>query len=236
MATDDDGVHTPSEQRELQERQHATAAEKDRGSKTATVLGGALVVLLLLGGAFYYFGNRPAGTDVATAPGAKQPESSTPAAPPRPSASADNPAVAPTAPQSESSSSSRSQQSNASPPAPVATPAEPPSAPPAPTAQSATNDTPAAPRAEPAPMRDQPAALPDQPAAGTKNEVILVVKRGPATIRSEPGKKGRVIGTAAKNAQLKEIGRSGRWVEVESDAGRGWISVGLLAPLAMESR
>ena len=85
-------------------------------------------------------------------------------------------------------------------------------------------------------MRDQPAALPDTPAAAPKNEIIMVVKRGPANIRSEPGKKGRVIGTAAKDAQLKEIGRSGRWVQVETESGRGWIGSGLLAPLSSKSR
>lgn len=84
-------------------------------------------------------------------------------------------------------------------------------------------------------MRDQPAALPDQAAAAPKNEIILVVKRGPANIRSAPGKSGRVIGRAAKDAQLKELGRSGSWVEVETEAGRGWIGAGLLAPLSREN-
>jgi hypothetical protein len=79
-------------------------------------------------------------------------------------------------------------------------------------------------------MRDQPAALPDKPAVAPKTEVIMVVKRGPANIRSEPGMNGRVIGTAAKDTQLKELSRSGGWVEVETDSGRGWISSGLLAP------
>jgi len=81
-------------------------------------------------------------------------------------------------------------------------------------------------------MRDQPAALPDQSTAVPKPEVILVVvKRGPANIRSTPGKAGRVIGAVAKNAQLKEISRTGNWVEVETQSGRGWISAALLAPL-----
>jgi uncharacterized protein YgiM (DUF1202 family) len=78
-------------------------------------------------------------------------------------------------------------------------------------------------------MRDQPAALPDQPAAAPKNEVVLVVKRGPANVRSTPGKGGRVIGTVTKDAQVKEISRSGSWVEVETESGRGWISSALIA-------
>ena len=85
-------------------------------------------------------------------------------------------------------------------------------------------------------MRDRLTALPDQSAAAPRQNEILVVKRGPANIRSAPGKSGRVIGTAAKDAQLKEIGRSGSWVEVETEAGRGWIGAGLLAPLSREGR
>jgi len=84
-------------------------------------------------------------------------------------------------------------------------------------------------------MRDQPAALPDQPAAAPKNELVIV-KRGPANLRSAPGKGGRVIGTVAKDAQLKEISRSGSWVEVETESGRGWMSTSLLAPVAAASR
>ena len=86
-------------------------------------------------------------------------------------------------------------------------------------------------------MRDQPTALPDQATAEPKNEIILVVKRQ-ANIRTAPGKAGRVIGTAAKDAQVKEIGRSpsGEWAQVETAAGSGWMSMKLLAPLAPQSR
>jgi len=45
-----------------------------------------------------------------------------------------------------------------------------------------------------------------------------------------------VIGTVAKDAQLKEISRSGSWVEVETESGRGWMSTSLLAPVAAASR
>jgi hypothetical protein len=77
-------------------------------------------------------------------------------------------------------------------------------------------------------MRDQPAALPDQAAAAPKNETMLVVMRGPANIRSAPG--GRVIGTAAKNTTVKELSRSGKWVQVETESGTGWIAASLLGP------
>ena len=76
-------------------------------------------------------------------------------------------------------------------------------------------------------MRDQPAALPDQ-AAAPKKDNTLIVMRGPANIRSEPGKKGRVIGTARRDETVKELDRSGNWVQVETEAGTGWINAALL--------
>ena len=88
-----------------------------------------------------------------------------------------------------------------------------------------------APAAPPPSMRDQPAALPDQAAATPpKIETVLVVMRGPANIRSAPGKGGRVIGSAAKNTTVKELSRSGKWVEVETESGTGWIAASLLGP------
>src|SRR6202008_1013668 len=100
-------------------------------------------------------------------------------------------------------------------------------------------DPTAATRADPAAqpsMRDQPAALPDQKAAAPKKENVLVVMRGPANIRSAPGKKGRVIATAAKDATVKELDRSGNWVQVESEAGTGWINAVLLGTRSPEGR
>jgi uncharacterized protein YgiM (DUF1202 family) len=85
-------------------------------------------------------------------------------------------------------------------------------------------------------MRDQPAALPDQSAAAPKKENVLVVMRGPANIRSTPGKSGRVIGTAPKNATVKELDRSGSWVQVETENGTGWINAVLLGAGSSESR
>ena len=85
-------------------------------------------------------------------------------------------------------------------------------------------------------MRDQPAALPDQANAAPKNDTMLVVMRGPANIRSAPGKGGRVVGTVAKNTTVKERSRSGKWVEVETDNGTGWIAASLLGLQPSESR
>ena len=54
----------------------------------------------------------------------------------------------------------------------------------------------------------------------------LFVQARRANIRSEPGRGGRVIGTATKGSKVKVVGRSGKWVEVETDAGQGWINGG----------
>jgi uncharacterized protein YgiM (DUF1202 family) len=60
--------------------------------------------------------------------------------------------------------------------------------------------------------------------------------RGPANIRSKPGKGGRVVGTVAKDSSVKELSRSGKWVEVETDSGTGWIAAALLGPQSSNSR
>ena len=72
------------------------------------------------------------------------------------------------------------------------------------------------------PMTSRATALP--------NDVVLVVQRARANIRTEPSRKGRVIGTAAKGTQVKVISRSRNWIEVEVGGGRGWITGDLLGP------
>jgi hypothetical protein len=57
---------------------------------------------------------------------------------------------------------------------------------------------------------------------------VIIVMRGPAKIRSDPGKKGRVIGTAPKNATVRELDRAGNWVQIETEVGTGWIHAALL--------
>lgn len=202
-------------------------------------------------------GPKPSSESSATAP-QPQPSASAEktvaaAPPPQPASPQSPPPEAASSPPPEAASPPSSVA--ASPPPPAASAEETPKAPPATTAQNSTNNAPdtnaaAAPAeagGQPAattqapdvaqqPMRDQPAALPDQTAAAPKNEITLVVKRGPANIRSAPGKSGRVIGTAVKDAQLKEISRSGNWVEVETQTRRGWINAALLAPAAPDSR
>lgn len=82
-------------------------------------------------------------------------------------------------------------------------------------------------RPAPAPatsMRDQAASLP-------KDELVFVQKPR-VNIRSEPGKRGRVVGSATKGSQFKVVRRTGSWVQVEGDAGTGWIGGRLLGPEA----
>ena len=79
--------------------------------------------------------------------------------------------------------------------------------------------------AEPAP----PASLQQQPASLPKEDVVFVQKPG-VRMRSEPGRHGKVIGTPAKGSQFKIVGRAGSWVQVEGDAGRGWIGGRMLGP------
>jgi hypothetical protein len=71
--------------------------------------------------------------------------------------------------------------------------------------------------------------LPDPPAVTPKKENVFMVLRGPANIRSDPGKKGRMIGAAPKNATVKALDRVGNRVQVETEAGTGWINAALLA-------
>ncbi len=107
----------------------------------------------------------------------------TPAAPPATTASppvtpATPPAMAASPPATIAQDSAKSQvtENERSPDAATAAPSANPGA-----------TTQANPTAQPS-MRDQPAALPDQPAATPKKESVLVVMRGPANIRSAPGK------------------------------------------------
>jgi hypothetical protein len=234
------------------------AATSRRTGRTGLVLTCFLGLLILAGG-LYYFAEHRAGTETGTR--SEPPATQRPAAEatPGPVATAEKPAPAatpsqePTALQTQPPQPNLPQQSaEATPPPPApapessasvsapATVKDPaPAEPPAKSAEVAPNVTqPAGSQASsPAePMRQQPAALPDAPAVVPQAESMWIVKRGPANIRSAPGKAGRIIGTAPKNAAAKELDRSGNWVQVETEAGTGWISSGLLARQSTESR
>lgn len=243
MNTDSDTRGPASESNETADRkpQELSASVAPRRTTTRIALG-SVVALLLLAAAASYFVDRRDGTQVAMPPARESPPAATPTRPPeaaeRPaSPTAPAPSIAPSPGPSSEPTGPRQSATPVQPPAAVppreprvATPApEPQAAPSTTTPQEQTSAT------QPS-MRNQAAALPDQPAAAPKVETILVVKRGPANIRSTPGKGGRVIGSAAKDATLKELSRSGNWVEVETESGIGWIAATLLAPRAPQSQ
>jgi len=263
MNTEDDVRVPASESPEASNRNPESGsvpAATRRGSRTPTVVG-SVIVLLLLGAVAYYFVGDNSGTEVAmrasseTTPAATAPPPVENPKSPASSKAAPTPAQPSSAQQPPPSSSHQS----ASTPAPntAPTPAA-ASTPPAATAQESakapssadskqpTQSAEATPKTEepratapaaPQPsMRDQPAALPDQAAAAPKNETVLVVMRGPANIRSKPGKGGRVVATVAKDSSVKELSRSGKWVEVETDSGTGWIAAALLGAQSSNSR
>ena len=246
MSIDGEGARASSTERREGELRDDFIATGRSGNTTGVVLGGLLGLLLLAGAIYYFTGDRAGAPGVAGPSPRQSSEEPATAAQPRP-ANAEKPVASsttppqPASPQSPPPSATVSSQQSPAATSVVETPKAPPAAnapanmgaagaesSPASASQSAANT-----RSSDAqrPMRDQPAALPDQPAGPPKTEVILVVKRGPANIRSAPGRAGRVIAAAAKNAQLKEISRTGGWVEVETESGRGWISAALLAPL-----
>jgi Bacterial SH3 domain len=247
------------------EDRSATPATRHK-STTRMVLGGVVVLLLLGAATYYFVEHRegtevamrPASESPSAATPAPPPEtgvspapSATPAPPAEPTPPQQSAATAP--PNTSSAQEPQAAPSEATAPAPKPQPS-----PPAPAVTEATNvpapqeakppadSVAAAPKTEPetaaapAPpqpsLQDQPAALPDQKTATPKTETVLVVMRGPANIRSAPGKGGRVIGTAAKNATVKELSRSGKWVQVETESGTGWIAAGLLGPQPSASR
>ena len=75
---------------------------------------------------------------------------------------------------------------------------------------------------QPDPLQNQPASLPAQES--------VFVQKPRVNIRSEPGRRGRVVGSASKGQQFKVVGRSGSWVQVEGDGRKGWIGGRMVGP------
>jgi len=220
----------------------ADRARSTAGARTTIstrIVLGSIVGLLLIAATLYYFVGRDAvdfvsrnstseGPQVTTAPG--------PLDPPRQTAS-------PEAPGPSQPRSSEPVLTQPSSPQQSSTPAGPPSrveettltprsvttsrilqsddrSPP--TANERPDDRAAVPSTSP--MTSRATALP--------SDEVLVVQRSRANIRTEPSRKGRVIGTAAKGTQVKVISRARNWIEVEVGGGRGWITGALLGPPA----
>jgi len=222
------------------------AVSRDPPGRTATprratitrIMLGSIAGLLLVAAALYYFADRETGAEVASQDHASE-RSQIATAPqaegiaPSPQITSPDGALSPRSPPSAAVQPlPSSPQGSATPPAPPTLPGEaltpravttsriprPEGQPPV-----AANESPASQGTvpgNPSLMTDRPTALP--------GEEILVVQRPRVNVRSEPGRKGRVIGTAAKGSEVKVVGRSGNWIEVETGAGRGWISGSLL--------
>ena len=218
-----------------------SSAATPRASRTEVLLSSlaalliiASAILLIVAGATHYFAEHRTGTEVTVEFGSpRAPEAFTVASEAQRSGSAPPapPAATATAP--------------ATPTSPAVTPTEKTfmsSRPPA--SEQRTNAATTPQSTEPAgtqkttvqpSVQDQAAALPDRRAATPKKQNVFIVMRGPAKIRSDPGKKGRVIGTAPKNATVKELDRVGNWVQIETEVGTGWIHavlLGLADPVA----
>jgi SH3-like domain-containing protein len=71
-------------------------------------------------------------------------------------------------------------------------------------------------------MSQEPVALP--------NPGTMVVQASRAKMRSAPNRTARVVGTAVKGNQVKVVGRSGTWLEIETEGRSGWINRKLLGP------
>jgi type IV secretory pathway VirB10-like protein len=208
------------------------AASKRRRSVTPMLLC-SLIALLAIAGALYYFVGGESGSGVASR---QQPEQASErpqvAIAPAPSKSAESPPppapppASPVPPQTQSVApplAPTPQQQSANPSAP--------SAPAPPSKQAET-----APAVSPTTESQPPPAMSGRATSLPGNEEPLFVQVRRANIRSEPDRTGRIIGTVTRGNQVKVIGRSGTWVEVETDAGKGWISGGLLRPQLPASR
>jgi outer membrane biosynthesis protein TonB len=224
-----------------------------RGPNRGVTLGGGLVALLVLAALGYFYFAPDAGRETASAPRSEQaasrggggiavaPPTAEAPAPPSPAPQQATTPVPPPPPAVEAPAP----PSVTAAPEPSATPTPPPaSQAPAAQAQAPTTSVPttsvptdsvpttsvptdSAVRPTPAP----PASMQDQPASLPKDEIVYVQKPR-VNIRSEPGKKGKVVGSATKGSQFKVVRRDGGWVQIEGDSGAGWIGSRLLGPQA----
>jgi cytoskeletal protein RodZ len=205
------------------------------------LIAGVLVGVLVLGAAYYLHFSREEAASERTPP---------------PTSTAEAPASQPSAPdQRAPAPNAPAEQAKAAPapPAPspneqTASPATP--APGVPTQGPATDqpatDQPAKPRDQPNPndaatRPDQPnpsdratkpdsapaAPLQDQAASLPAAEVVFV-QRPRVKIRSAPNAHAKVLGSATKGQQFTVTRRAGRWVQIDTGNGRGWISASLL--------
>jgi hypothetical protein len=59
---------------------------------------------------------------------------------------------------------------------------------------------------------------------------IVILDRSGVNIRSAPSASSRVVGSAPKGTRFEVTNREGGWVEIESEAVKGWVSGHFLGP------
>jgi hypothetical protein len=204
-----------------------------RGSRVPGLVAVAALIAVAAGGYFYYqSGERPDVTsELQQKPASPAPGTAGTPTPAAPANSAAKPASQPAATAANAPTGNPPNQGSQT-PAPSANnaPAVPPrqaqtqvqaqAAPPA--APTSSGNAPAPAAAAPQSERTRPASLPT-------NDVTYV-QRSRANIRSEPSARSKRVGQFAKGAKLNVLGRSGKWVQVESGETKGWISGRLLGP------
>jgi Bacterial SH3 domain len=204
-----------------------------RGSRVPGLVAVAALLAVAAGGYLYYQSDgHPDVTSelqkpAPSAPGTAATPAPTPAAPAN---SAAKPASQPAATAANAPTGNPPNQGSQTPtPSANNAPAVPPrqtqtqvpaqAAPPAAPTGSGNATAPAtAPQSE----RTRPASLPTND--------ITYVQRSRANIRSEPNARSKRVGQMARGTKLNVLGRSGKWVQVESGETKGWISGRLLGP------
>ena len=63
-----------------------------------------------------------------------------------------------------------------------------------------------------------------------KQQQIATMERSGVNIRAAPSASSRVVGSAPKGARFAVTNRVGGWVEIESEAVKGWVSGHFLRP------
>jgi cytoskeletal protein RodZ len=205
------------------------------GPRRKPVLGASLLALMALSAVGYFY----LAWDASRETSAPNSEQSTP--PPSAGAMSTTPRLAervqsPSPSAQPATAPPQTTASTAEPKAPLAaaTPSPPASLGPPPGSQSSAPQDQTATSGVQAENSARPAAPPstslkDQTASLPGNDIVFVQKPR-VNIRAEPKLRSRVVGSATEGAQFKVLRRAGSWVQVDGDAGAGWIGDRLVGP------